>query len=201
MKKQEIVFREICCGYTEGRRSFTQLELARTLGLSLSTVNAALSNLRDISAVRIMQRSFEIIALDRLLLYWATHRNLKNDIIYETRADAPVKEIERNMPGGVAFTAYTAYRALFGESVADYSEVYVYATAEGLSEIKRRFGPSRKIANIIVLEADAVLGAAMAGHKLKRSSVCEAQVFVDLWNAGEWYAKDYVDALSARLGI
>jgi hypothetical protein len=28
-----------------------------------------------------------------------------------------------------------------------------------------------------------------------------AQIFVDLWNIREWYAKDYLDALSRRLKI
>jgi hypothetical protein len=116
------------------------------------------TSLRDINAVRVKQRSFEVTALDRLLLYWATHRSLKKDIVYQTRADAQVKDIERGMPNEIAFTGYTAYKFLFNEVPADYSEVYVYATDNGLKEVKRRFGANGKIPNVIVRK-DAPLGS------------------------------------------
>ncbi len=201
MNKQEIVFRKIGCSCIEGRSSFTQLELSKELDVSLSIVNAAVTNLKDINAVRVKQRSLDVIALDRLLLYWATHRNLKKDIVYQTRANAPVKEIERNMPNGIAFTGYTGYRLVFNEAPADYSEVYLYATEESLKEIKRRFEPNDRIPNVIVLRCDSDLETAIKRHRLKASSVCPAQLFADLWNMNQWYAKDFVDALSKRLGI
>ncbi|MGI0141368.1 MAG: hypothetical protein ACREBF_01810 [Candidatus Micrarchaeales archaeon] len=201
MNGQETVYRRIACGFLDGEGSFTQLSLSKSLGLSLSTVNAAVVNLRDISAVRVKQRSFEVVAFDRLLLYWATHRLLKKDIIYQTRVDMPVREIERSMPQEIAFTGYTAYRLIFKEAPADYSEVYVYATEPGLSIVKKRFPKNDKIPNVVVLKCDGNLKNAIEQGKLKHSSVCEAQVFVDLWNMGEWYAKDYVDALAKRVGI
>lgn len=201
MNKQEAVYREIGCDYVSGRRSFTQLRLSKGLNLSLSTVNSAVKALEGINAVHVKQRSFDVIALGRLLLYWATHRNLKKDVIYQTRADLPVEEVERSMPDGIAFTGYTAYRLLYNDTPADYSEVYVYATGEGLREIESRFKRNEKIPNIIVLKCDAVLEAAISGRKLEHSSVCAAQLFADLWNLNQWYAKDYTDALSERLGI
>ena len=201
MNRREIVFRTIACGYIEGKRSFTQLEISKDLGVSLSIVNGAVTGLEGINAVRVKPRSFEVVALDRLLLYWATHRNLKKDIVYQTRADMPTKGIEKGMPDGVAFTGYTAYRFLFNEAPADYSEVYLYATEDGLKEIKRRFSTNSKIPNIIVLKCDGEMEKAIKEHKLKASSVCTAQLFVDLWNMNQWYAKDFVDALSRRLGI
>lgn len=201
MNKRETVFRAIACGHIEGKRSFTQLALSRELGTSLSTINGAVTDLENINAVRVKPRSFEVMALDRLLMYWATHRNLKKDIVYQTRVSAPVKDIEKSMPDGVAFTGYTAYRFLFKETPADYSEVYLYATETGLKEIKRRFETSDKIPNLIVLRCDGNMEKAIEGHTLKGSSVCAAQLFVDLWNMNQWYAKDFVDALSKRLGI
>jgi len=45
MKKQEILFRTVACRYLKGTKSFTQLELAGDTGISLSTVNLAVSNL------------------------------------------------------------------------------------------------------------------------------------------------------------
>jgi predicted transcriptional regulator len=202
MEKQEIVFREVSCAFIEnGRTNFTQLELSKRLELSLSIVNKAVRNLSDINAVRIKQRSFDVIALDRLLLYWATHRTLKKDTIYQTRVDMSVRDIEKTMPDGIAFTGYTAYRLLFKEAPADYSEVYLYAGKDILYGIKRRFAAHEGVPNVIVLKCDTVLENAIDGHKLKNSSVCAAQLFVDLWNMNQWYSKDFVDALARRVGI
>ncbi len=201
MKQQEMVYREIACRYINGGKRFTQLELSRALGLSLSTVNGAVSNLEEINAVRIGQRSFEVISLERLLLYWATMRRIEKDIAYSTRVDEPVKDIEGSMPPEIAFTSYTAYKLLFKDVPADYSEVYVYAAEKGISEIKRRFSHRAGPPNLFVLEADKGLGAEIKGGLLKHSSVCPAQVFVDLWNLKAWYAKDFIDALEKRLGI
>lgn len=201
MNKQEIVFRQIGCGYISGKRSFTQSGLSKEAGLSLSIVNAAVTRLSEINAVHVKRRSFEVIALDRLLLYWATHRSIKKDIIYQTRADMPVREIERGMPEGIAFTGYTAYRLLFRDVPADYSEVYLYATPTALDTIKRRFEPNDKIPNVIVLRSDSGLQKMIDMKQNGHSSVCEAQLFVDLWNMNQWYAKDYTDALMERLGI
>lgn len=196
-----MVFRRISCDYIKGENKFTQLELSRSLDISLSTVNNAVSNLSEINAVRVKNRSFEIIALDRLLLYWATHRNFNKDIIYTTRVDMPVKEIEGSMPDKVAYTCYTAYRFLYNDAPADYSEVYVYATEKGLSEIKRRFKYSEGIPNLIALKTDTILEKNIEEKSLEKSSVCAGQMFVDLWNTKTWYAKDFVDALAKRLRI
>lgn len=201
MKKQEVVYKHIACGYINGQNKFTQLELADSLGLSLSTINNAISNLEAINAVRVNKRNFEIIAFDRLLLFWATKRRLENDIIYKTRVDASIKDIENRMPDDIAFTCYTAYKLLFKDVPADYSEVYVYATDESLKEIKNRFKSKTGPENLIVLKTDDELKSAIIGKRLKHSSVCEAQLFVDLWNLKAWYAKDFINALEKRLGI
>ncbi|MCL5419991.1 MAG: hypothetical protein M1354_03910 [Candidatus Marsarchaeota archaeon] len=201
MKKQEIVYREIGCAYIDGKRKFTQLELSGLLGLSLSTINGAVSNLEAVNAVSVSRRHFEVISLSRLLLYWATKRKVSNDVLYRTRAEEPVREIERNMPDEVAFTCYTAYKLMFKDAPADYSEVYAYATAEGTKEIIRRFRQKAGPPNLVVLKPDERLDAEIANGKLKHSSVCTAQMFVDLWNLKEWYARDFVAALEKRLGI
>jgi hypothetical protein len=113
----------------------------------------------------------------------------------------PIRDIERSMPDGVAFTGYTGYRFTFDEAPADYSEVYLYATESALEQIKKRFGPSERQPNLIVMRCDDYLGGEISKGKLDKSSVCPAQLFADLWNMGQWYAKDFVDALSKRLGI
>ncbi len=201
MKKQEVIFRLIACQYIDGKRQFTQLELAQRTGMSLSTVNLAVSNLSKVNAVSIRTRSFAVISLERLLMFWATRRNIADDIQYSTNLDASVKDIEGGMPDGIAFTAYTAYKLLYKDVPADYSEVYVYADQDGLEELQKRFGHREGMPNLLVLKADGVLAKEMKGNGLAHSSVCAAQVFVDLWNIKAWYANDFVSALKARLGI
>lgn len=201
MKKQEILFRVIACEYLRGKKSFTQLELARDTGISLSTVNLAISNLSKVNAIKVMQRSFSVISLERLLMFWTAHRNLARDVSYSTNVDDSVKGVEGSMPDGIAFTAYTAYKLLYNDVPADYSEVYVYAGQESLKEIQKRFAYKKGIPNLFVLEADAILSREISEHKLSHSSVCPAQAFVDLWNIKAWYANDFVSALKTRLGI
>lgn len=201
MKKQEVVYRKIACEHIEGKRKFTQLELASVLGFSLSTINNAINNLEEINSVKVNKRSFEVMSLTRLLLYWATRRRLEEDVAYRTRVEAPVREIEAGMPESIAYTCYTAYKLLYKDVPADYSEVYVYATEEGMSEIKSRFRAREGPPNLMVLKADQEMADAIAGKKLRHSSVCNAQVFVDLWNLNAWYAKDFIGALEKRLSI
>jgi len=201
MNKKESIYRSIACSYIEGRNSFTQLGLSKELSISISTVNSAVRDLAKVNAVRIGMRSFSVAEIDRVLFYWASHRNLDKDIIYCTRVDARVKEIEAGMPGGIAFTAYTAYMLYYRDAPADYSEVYLYATEGAVEEIKARFKGSKGIPNLFVLRADSDLEKRIMEDRIRHSSVCPAQAFVDLWNIKSWYAKDYSDAILKRMGV
>ena len=151
--------------------------------------------------MRVKQRSLDVIALDRLLLYWATAQKLKKRHCIPDKGKCTCKGDREEHANGIAFTGYTGYRLVFNDALADYSEVYLYATEESLKEIKRRFEPNDRIPNVIVLKCDSDLETAIKRHRLKASSVCPAQLFADLWNINQWYAKDFVDALSKRLGI
>ena len=199
MKKEEMLYREIASDYMKGTNRFTQLELSRRLSISISTVNAALKNVSRINAVQINNRSFSIIALDRLLAYWATHRNIERDIHCKITLGAGVNEIESSMSGGIAFAAYTAYKRTYSDVPADYGEVYVYATENGAAEIKRRFRQGAGTSSIVVLKADPVLERMISAASPKIMSVAPAQIFVDLWNIRTWYAKEFADALSKRI--
>jgi len=139
LKLYEIFYREIATDYLSGKNSFTQKELSNRLGISIGNVNKALKALEAINAVRITSKSFSIIAIDRLMLYWATHRKLNNDIVYSAFSDMRISEIEASMPNGTAFTAYTVYKKIYKSTLADYSEVYAYATESALNEIERGF--------------------------------------------------------------
>ncbi|MEK6887371.1 MAG: winged helix-turn-helix domain-containing protein [Candidatus Aenigmatarchaeota archaeon] len=183
MKKIELVYCYVLEQALEKkRRSMTQAEIAEALGISLSTVNAAVGHLRKMGAVRVKLRSFEVADIKKILYYWASIRNVDKDIIYATRADMSVGEIEKNMPPGVVYAAYSAYKMKFKDVPADYSEVYVYGDLE---KVKKRFPPSKNKPNLFVMSG-------LGGMTI-------ANIFVDLWNMREWYAKDFLTAMEAKL--
>ncbi len=193
MKKIESVYREILYRTIEKKEfQLTQSELSKKLGLSLSIVNLAVKKLESIGAIKIMQRSFKVIDVKKILYFWASARNLKKDIIYSARINMPVREIERNLPD-ITFTVYTAYKLKFNDTPADYSEVYVYADEKELETIKKRFpkAENEKKPNLFVLKKDKTLNL--------YKTLPISQIFVDLWNLKEWYAKDFLNALEMRI--
>ena len=166
--------------------TLTQSYLAKALDASLSVVNLALNPLRNMNAVKIKQRSFDIIDKKKLLFYWASIRNLEKDIIYKTRVEKPVRTIESEMPSDIIYAAYSAYKFKFKDVPADYSEVYVYS--DNIGEIEKRFPKNDKAPNLFVLKKD---------KNMKNMAI--ANIFVDLWNIKEWYAKDFLKAMEAKL--
>ena len=190
MKKIEWVYREILyhC-YEQKKYSLTQLELSTRLQISLSTVHHALQPLQQMGAINIKLKNFQIIDAQKILYHWASLRNLKRDIVYQTRAELPVRKMEAEMPPGIIFTAYSAYKFKFKDVPADYSEVYVYGKAE---ELQKRFPPNTKSPNLFVLAQDPFL-------ERYGKTATRAQIFVDLWNLPEWYAKEFLMALQKRL--
>ena len=197
MKLYEVLYREIADMFLKGTNTFTQKELSEKLEISIGNINKSIKKLESINAVKIKTRSFSIIAFDKFMLYWATHRTLDKDIIYKGFSDLNINEIEASMPNGVAFTAYTAYKKSFRNIPAEYSEVYLYATDNVIENIKRRFPKQSKFPNIFVLKADKVLSDKIQNEKLR--TVAVPNIFVDLWNIRTWYAKEFVDLLSKKL--
>jgi len=196
MKKIESVYREILYGAIEEKEtSFTQLGLSKKLSISLSIVNLAVKKLESFGAVKIMQRSFKVLDIRKIMFFWASIRNLRKDILFKIRIEIPVREIERIMPD-IIFTAYSAYKLKFKDVPADYSEVYIYADNEEAEEIKKRlinFKTSEKNPNFFILKKDQAL--------FSYKSIPNAQLFVDLWNLKEWYSKEFINALEKRIGI
>lgn len=188
MKKIELVYREILDNALEkNTKKLTQLEIARKLKISLSTVNHALKPLKETGAIEIKLKNFTIIDPEKILYYWASIRNLQKDIVYQTRAEKEIKKIEAEMPAETIFGAYTAYKYLFKDVPADYSEVYVYGDEE---EIKKRFPQTKKQPNLYVLKKDRLM---------KEKTTSTAHTFVDLWNLKEWYAKEFLEALKNKI--
>ncbi|MFH1221930.1 MAG: hypothetical protein V1492_02495 [Candidatus Micrarchaeota archaeon] len=194
IKKKEVVYRAILAAALEKKQlSFTQLELSKKFKFSLSTVNNALKPLEAIGAIEKKPRSFAVVDIRKMLSFWSSERRLQRDIIYSTRIDKPVQKIEGEMPAAVVFTAYSGYRLLFNEAPADYGEVYVYADAATLDELKERFPKKQGPPNLFVLEKDDYMPAAPFAP--------QPQIYVDLWNLKEWYARDFLDAFERRLFI
>lgn len=176
----------------EGAES--QLQLSQRLGISLSAVNSALKPLEAMGAVEIRRRGLKLLDKRKAALYYATHWNLQDDLVYSTRAEKSVQEIEKSMPSGAIYTAYSGYKFLYGEVPADYSEVYVYADEKILAELKKRFPEKNGRNNLFVLRANAVI------ERLSRKGVApEFQLFADLWNLREWYAAEFLKRMEERL--
>jgi len=187
MRKSELVFFEILKG------AKTQKGIAQKLGISLSTVNNAIEPLARIGALEKINFGLKIIDREKILAYWASTRNLAKDIVYQTRTIFGAKEIEKHMPSGIVFTAFTAFKLKFKEIPADYSEVYVYASDDELGEIKKRFPQKEGPANIIVL----LMPKSINEEKIVPNEL----MFVDLWNLKEWYAKEFLNALKQKMGV
>lgn len=182
MKKIEYIWRELLLRTIERKTPiFSQQELAEKLGLSSSTVHLALSPLRKMGAVFIGKRHSQVIDYEKILYHWANHRDLHADSIYSLHLDISVSEIESRLPGETIPTAYTAVRERFGEPPADYGKVYCYHPAPEKIRQRLESDSSPGEPNLFILQADPYLG----------NTVSLAQLFVDLWNMTDWYAKDF----------
>jgi DNA-binding transcriptional ArsR family regulator len=186
MLKIEYVWRELLYrSIEESRPDFTITELAKIFNLSTSVVSHALFPLKELGIVIIKKKVSKVIDTERLLFFWATRRNFKKDIIYSTFSPLPVYDREGLMPSDVVPTAFTAFRYLLNKTPADYDHIYFYSTK--IEKISKRFPISKRPQNIFILKSDPYL--------LKSKKLGLAQLFVDLWNLPEWYAKDFTDAV------
>lgn len=193
MAKKDLILREILQTAIKNRQfEFTQKELAEKLKVSLSTVFNALKIPRAQGAIKVTGRNFSIIDLEKMLYIWATQRNMEKEIIYKTNVLSSAKEIEGAMPNDVIFTAYSAYSQKYSDAPADYDKIYIYAAKETLEEIKKRFPKRKGTPNLFILKTDSEME--------KFGSITpEAQIFCDLWNLKDWYAKDFLNALKNKI--
>ena len=193
MTKKEVIWREIIFQATERKKiEFTQKGLAEKYGFSLSTVFNALKTPRNSGIIEISGRGFRILDLEKFLYLWATFRNMGKDIIYQTRVDKNVRQIEGEMPAGIIFGAFSAYYRKYDEAPADYDKVYIYAQEAEVEEVKKRFPAQKGSANLFVLKMDDWLSDF-------GQITSDGQTFVDLWNLSEWYAKDFLEALKEKI--
>jgi DNA-binding transcriptional ArsR family regulator len=196
MFKKEWVYREIACSFLEDRNTkFTELALSRKFGISLSTVHHALAPLKHAGIVYPISRGFRLSGLGRLLSFWATQRALRREVLLRMPI-ASATSAEKEMPSGVIFGGYAAYRMRYKEAPADYSELIVYASDAQAGEIRRRLSGMKGNSTLLVLKKDPFLSS------YAKAGICpDPQVYVDLWNMKEWYAADFRRALGKRMGL
>ncbi len=194
MKKNQRVLREMLYRtYERGERFMSQKTLAQVCGLSLGTVNPLMGKLEQIGAIEKKPMGFRVTDAKRVLLYWANTRGLVKDIVYSANSHLPLKEIEAGMPKGAILTAYSGYRARFGNVPADYDAVYVYADPLA---VKRRFPPEKgRRKNLFVLAFDPHLARLSKG-----GAAPVAQIYVDLWQLGA-PANRFIEALDEQLEL
>lgn len=187
MKKIEYIWRHLLHQALEKREfSFGQQALAQHLGLSSSTVNLALKPLRQLGAVRIGKRHSEVIDPEKILYHWANHRRLQP--ISQAHVNLPILEIEGLLPDQTITTAYTALRERFGEPPTDYDKVYCYHSQPQMVIDRFQGQITSGPANLFILQADPFL-----------KSLSLSQLFVDLWNLPDWFAKDSVIFLKSKI--
>ncbi|MBL7160785.1 MAG: hypothetical protein ISS93_02970 [Candidatus Aenigmarchaeota archaeon] len=188
MKKKEWLYRELLFQLLENKETFfTQKALAEKTRTSLGNVNKSLSPLEGMNCIEKLPMGFRIIQPKKLLLYWASLRNLEKDITFKTRVEKPVEEIEKELPPAL-FTAYSGFKFRFRRIPADYSEVVVYGDWKQVAE---RFPKKKGKENLIVLKPDP--------HLEKFKQVPLGQLYTDLWNLDTWYAQDFLEALEKKI--
>ena len=188
MKKKEWVYREILYQTLEKKENFiTQKFLSEKCKVSIGNVNHAIEPLESMNAIEKKPKGFRVIEAKKILLYWASIRNLNRDIVYETFAKNSVMDIEKSMPQ-VLFTAYSCFKFKFNSVPSDYSEVLIYGNKK---EIMDRFPPEQGKHNVIVLQPDT--------HLMQFKEIPISQLFADLWNLNTWYAQEFLKALEVKI--
>ncbi len=190
MKKIEFIWRHLLDSYLDHRQvSWRQQDLAKIFHLSTSTVNLSLKPLRELGAIRVGKRGFEVADWEKILYHWANHRRPSVDISSQFRVSLPILEIEGLLPDGTIPTAYTAIRERFGEPPADYDKIYCYHPQPQVVVDRFVAEISPGPANLFVLQSDPFVS----------NPVTLSQLFVDLWGLSDWYAKDFVTFVKAKI--
>lgn len=195
MKKINRVLREILYrAYEQNQPFMSQKSLAQACETSMDTVNRLVSKLHQFSSIEKKPLGFKVTNPKKVLLYWASTRNLTNDIVYSTYSSEQTSKIEAEMPPGTIFTGYSGYQLRFKDMPTHYEDVYVYTDPD---EVKRRF-PEKVIErkNVFVLRPDPHL------NKVSRGNAAPlAQIYVDLWQIGGATAERFMAELERRLEL
>jgi hypothetical protein len=194
MKKIETIWHYLLLrALTNGVFRHTQQDLAVRFHMSLSTVHHALVTPTAIGAIRKESKFFVLSDPIKLLYYWASVRNLKRRIIYETHVNNSVQNTEGLALPTSIFGGFSAGKMILGEAPADYAAVYFYDEKKYLKQMQERFLPNpQKPANMYVLEKTQDMESYGQHTTLPLT-------FVDIWNLPDWYAKDFTRALEEKI--
>lgn len=180
----------------EKQFKLTQAQVAKSIGFSLSTVNAAIDKPAKIGAIRRESKFFVLQDVFKLLYYWGSLRKLSSDIIFQAYINMDIQSLESSMPDNTIYACYSASKYLLKHNVppADYAKVYVYAEKPALEQIKLRFPnfSTEGNNNLFVLKRSAYFISDKGYSTL-------ANTFVDIWNLSDWYAVDYLKALEEEI--
>jgi hypothetical protein len=197
--KEEAVIREILCEVLYGNNAIEQKRISQLLRVSIGLVNKTVTKLDRMGAVSKTGRSYSVTSFKKVLMLWASLRNLQRDLIYSTRVGGSVREIERSLPDGSILSAYTAFNYLFNEVPADYSEVWTYVPEDILAEVKERFPSNNLPGNLYVLKTNTLLLENSKRYSKGINMVSVPQLYVDLWNIPSWYSKEYIALLERKI--
>ncbi len=197
MKKIETIWHHVLYeALSKGNWRFTQQEIARSFGYSLSTVHHALTVPDQMGAIRKESKFFVLADFEKMLYYWASVRELRRDVLYQTRIDLPVRELEGQALPESIMAGYMAAMQVLKEAPADYDKFYFYVSADQLDKVKERYPAGEDLgkgeANVIALKMPEV----MPRYGLYTTPV---QTFVDLWNISDWYAREFTLSLKSYL--
>jgi len=197
--RQTAVWRKLADAALDGTTSFTQQAIAEELGLSKGLVHHATLPLRASGAIEITGKRLVVRDVRKILLHWATLRRLDRDQIVQLHSTAAAVETVALAPPGLAFTSFAGFVRRYGEQPAPFTLVRAYANPADdalVAELSRRFADptAGRPANLIIHAADSVMVRAGLGH-----TVSPAQLYVDLWNEGDFFAVDYLRDLERRL--
>lgn len=185
MTKIETVWCQLLFDVLErGETHFQQQKLAEALSISTSTVHHALRDLRRMGAVQVGGDGGVVIDPEKILMHWASHRDLSRDIVSIVTLPEPVLEVEGLLPPGSILGGYSAVRHWYGEAPADYTTVHVYHRDPRVVEARFAGAPSGDTI-LVVLKSPPLVPT-------RPETTSLAHTFVDLWNLPDWMAKDFV---------
>ncbi|MEX1061528.1 MAG: hypothetical protein WEC39_00200 [Patescibacteria group bacterium] len=194
MKKIETVWHEILYQALQNKiYKHTQQDLAKKFSYSLGTIHHALKIPTQIGAIRKESKFFVLQDFGKLLYYWASLRNFKKDITYQTYFEGTATQIEGLATPSSIYAGYSAGRKILQEPPTDYERVYFYVNQKNLDEFKQRFPLSKAAkANIFALK----MPPPMEQYGLVATL---PQTFVDIWNLEDWYSRDFTKALEEKI--
>jgi hypothetical protein len=194
MIKKEIIWRELLFQTRENKKNkFTQKEIAEKFNISLSTVFHSLKTLRKSKIVRVTGRFFVLENYRKLLYLWASERNLDKDIYYRGYSTKSTSSLEGVVLPEATFALYSGFKQAYKQAPADYDHLYFYLDPSFLDKAIERMDlrEEKNKENVFILKPDDRFS--------EYSQPLLEQIFVDLWNAPEWYSKDFLKYLEEKI--